>query len=190
MKKFTIILALILVPVLGFSQSIFDKYEDVEGVTSVIVNQKMFSMIASMGINLDDAEAQETLDMIKKISGMKVFTTSDEKVSADMLTTVNSYLKTSNLQELMRVKDGEQTVKFYVKEGKDENHVKELLMFMSGLKELTKNQEITINGKKREVETVLLSLTGDIDLRKIGEITNGMNVPGGDQLKKVNKKSE
>lgn len=78
---------------------------------------------------------------------MKVFTTGDDKVSADMLSTVNSYLKTSNLQELMRVKDGEQTVKFYVKEGKDENHVKELLMFMSGLKELTKNQEININGK-------------------------------------------
>ncbi len=189
MKKFSIIITLMFVSVLGYSQSVFDKYEDVEGVTSVIVNQKMFSMIASMGIDLDDAQAQESLNMIKKITGMKVFTTGDDKVSADMLSTVNSYLKTSNLQELMRVKDGEQTVKFYVKEGKDENHVKELLMFMSGLKELTKNQEININGKNRQVETVLLSLTGEIDLRKIGEITNGMNVPGGDQLKKVNKKS-
>ena len=189
MKKITIILALILIPVLAISQNVFDKYEDVEGVTSVIVNKKMFSMLASMGINLDDPEVQETLDMIKKIDGMKVFTTGDEKVSSDMLATVNSYLKTSNLQELMRIKDGEQTVKFYVKEGKDENHVKELLMFMSGLKELTKNQDININGKKREVETVLLSLTGEIDLRKIGEITNSMNVPGGDQLKNVKKKS-
>jgi hypothetical protein len=190
MKKVSFILAFILMPILAGAQSVFDKYEDVEGVTSVVVNQKMFSMIASMGISADDPEAQEYLDMVKKITGMRVFTTGDPKVSADMLATVNGYLKTSSLQELMRVKDGEQNIKFYAKEGKDENHVKELLMFMTGMNELTKNSDVNINGKKLEVETVLLSLTGDIDLRKIGEITNGMNVPGGDQLKKVKKSSE
>jgi hypothetical protein len=190
MKKVSFILALILMPFVVDAQSVFDKYEDVKGVTSVVVNQKMFSMIASMGINANDAEAQEYLDMVKKITGMRVFTTGDTKVSADMLATVDGYLKTSSLQELMRIKDGEQNIKFYVKEGKDENHVKELLMFMTGMNELTKNSDVNINGKKLEVETVLLSLTGDIDLRKIGEITNGMNVPGGDQLKKVKKSSE
>lgn len=190
MKKISFILAFILMPILASAQSVFDKYEDVKGVTSVVVNQKMFSMIASMGVNLVDAEAQEYLDMVKKITGMRVFSTGDAKVSADMLATVDGYLKTSSLQELMRVKDGEQNIKFYVKEGKDENHVKELLMFMTGLNELTKNQDVNVNGKKLEVETVLLSLTGDIDLRKIAEITNGMNVPGSDKLKKVKKSSE
>lgn len=190
MKKISFILAFILMPILAGAQSVFDKYEDVKGVTSVVVNQKMFSMIASMGVNLVDAEAQEYLDMVKKITGMRVFSTGDAKVSADMLATVDGYLKTSSLQELMRVKDGEQNIKFYVKEGKDENHVKELLMFMTGLNELTKNQDVNVNGKKLEVETVLLSLTGDIDLRKIAEITNGMNVPGSDKLKKVKKSSE
>lgn len=183
-------MALILMPVFANAQSVFDKYEDVKGVTSVVANQKMISMIISMGIDLNNPQAQETLNMVKKLTGMKVFTTGDEKVSADMLATVNSYLKSGNLQELMRIKDGNQIVKFYVKEGKDENHVKELLMFMTGLNELTKGQDININGKKLEVETVLLSLTGEIDLRKIGEITNGMNVPGGDQLKKVKKSSK
>ena len=72
---------------------------------------------------------------------------------------------------------------------KDDNHVKELLMFVNGLKELTKGQDITINGQKREIETVLLSLTGDIDLRQISKLTNKMNMPGGDQLKKVNEKN-
>lgn len=66
MKKISIIVALILLPALGYAQSIFDKYEDVDGVTSVVVNQKMFSMIASMGIDLDDPQAQESLNMIKK----------------------------------------------------------------------------------------------------------------------------
>ena len=90
--------------------------------------------------------------------------------------------------ELMRIKDGDQTVKFYVKEGKDENHVRELLMFVNGLKEMTSGQDITINGQKREFESVLLTLTGDIDLRQISKLTNSMDLPGGDQLKKAEKK--
>ena len=165
MKKLIVIIALIVAPMLSGSQSIFDKFEDMPEVVSVIVNQKMFSLIASIDVDMDDPEAQEYMNMVKK-----VFTTGDDKVSADMKATVTKYLKSSHLEELMRIKDGDQTVKFYVKEGKDENHVKELLMYVSGLKEMTKGQDIEINGKKREFETVLLSLTGDIDLRQVSKI--------------------
>ena len=42
--------------------------------------------------------------------------------------------------------------------------------------------------KKREIETVLLTLTGDIDLRQVSKITNQMDIPGGDQLKKASEK--
>jgi hypothetical protein len=188
MKKLAVILAIALAPIVTFGQSVFDKFEDMDGVTSVIVNQKMFKMLMDIQIQTDDPEAQELVDMVGKITGLKVLTTGDEKISADMNATFNSYLKSANLQELMRIKDGEQTVKFYVKEGKDDNHVKELLMFVTGLKEITKGQDITINGKKREIETVLLSLTGDIDLRQVSKLTNKMNVPGGNQLKKVGDK--
>ena len=189
MKKLILILAIVITPMLSYGQSIFDKFEDLDEVTSIVVNQKMFSMIAQIDVDLDDPESQEYLEMVKKITGLKVFTTGDEKISADMNATVAKYLSTSNLEELMRIKDGDQTVKFYVKEGKDENHVKELLMFVNGLKEMTKGQDITINGKKREIETVLLSLTGDIDLRQISKITSKMNVPGGEHLEKAGDKN-
>ncbi|NRD24030.1 DUF4252 domain-containing protein [Winogradskyella litoriviva] len=189
-KKLIVILAIIVAPFTSSAQSIFDKYEDMSEVVSVIVNEKMFSMIASIDVDMDDPEAQQYMDMVKKITGLKVFTTGDAKVSADMKATVEKYLKSSDLEELMRIKDGEQTVKFYVKEGKDENHVKELLMFVSGLKDLTKDQNIEINGKKREFETVLLSLTGEIDLRQISKITNQMDIPGGEQLKKAGENKE
>lgn len=185
MKKVIVIVALLAAPFLSGAQSIFDKYEDYPNVASVIVNQKMFNMIASIDIDMDDPEGQQYMEMIKKITGLKVFTTDDEAVSAEMKATVSKYLKKSQLEELMRVKDGDQTVKFYVKEGKDQNHVKELLMFVSGLKEMTQDQNIEINGKKREFETVLLTLTGDIDLRQVSKITNQMDIPGGDQLKKA-----
>lgn len=190
MKNFIVIIALILAPVVSGAQSIFDKFEDNPEVASMIINKKMFSMIASIDIDMDNAEDQQFMEMVKKISGLKVFTTGDEKVSAEMKATVNKYLKSSTLEELMRIKDGGQTVKMYVKEGKDENHVMELLMFVSGLKEMTEGQDITINGKKREFETVLLTLTGDIDLRQISKLTKQMDIPAGEQLEKAGEKKK
>ncbi len=188
MKKLILIIAVVFTSMTSFSQSVFDKFEDNEEVASVILNQKMFKMLATMGVDIDDPEMKEYVDMAKSITGFKVFTTGDEKVSAEMKATVTKYLKSSDLEELMRIKDGDQTVKFYVKEGKDENHVKELLMYISGLKEMTKGQDIKINGKNREFETVIMTLTGDIDLRQISKITNQMDIPGGDQLKKAGEK--
>lgn len=190
MKKLLIITALLLTPVITFAQGVFDKFEENSEVSSFVINQKMFRMLATIDVDMDDPEDQEFMEMAKKITGLKVFTTGSEKVSADMKSTVDKYLKSSSLEELMRFKDGEQTIKFYVKEGKDENHVKELLMFMTGLKEMTKGKNIEINGKKREFETLVLSLTGDIDLRQVSKITNKMDVPGGEQLKKAGDKKK
>ncbi|WP_252723623.1 DUF4252 domain-containing protein [Winogradskyella psychrotolerans] len=187
-KKIVVIVAAMLISVTGFSQSVFDKYEDQKGVASVILNGKMFKMLATMGIDIDDPEMKEYAEMANNITGFKVFTTGDTKIAADMNATVAKYLKSSALEELMRIKDGDQTVKFYVKEGKDDNHVKELLMFITGLKELTKDQNIEINGKKREFETVVMTLTGNIDLRQVSKITNQMDIPGGEQLKKAGEK--
>ena len=50
-----------------------------------------------------------------------------------------------------------------------------------------KDMDIDINGKK--LETVLLSLTGDINLRSVSKLTDKMDLPGGDQLGKASKKS-
>lgn len=186
MKKIILIIAIIVTPLMSFAQSgLFDKYEDMNNVTSGVLNQKMFSMLASFNINLDNPEEQAIFDAVKKIESIKFLTTGDEKISKSMETDVNKYLKSSNLDELMRFKDGDQTVKFYVREGSNENEVKELLMFVNGLKELTQVQNITINGEKREVETVMVSILGDIDLREISKVLNSMNIPGGEHLKKA-----
>ena len=189
MKKLVLILALIVTPLMSFAQGgLFDKYEDMEGVGSGVVNSKMFEMIASIDIDMDDPQAAATLDMIKKIKSLKFLTTGDKSISSQMAADVSKYIASSQLEELMRFKDGEQTVKFYVREGSSSNHVKELLMFVSGLEELTKGQDITINGEKRQIETVIVSVLGDIDLREISKITKSMNIPGGEHLEKAGDK--
>ncbi|MGC6437749.1 MAG: DUF4252 domain-containing protein [Flavobacteriaceae bacterium] len=180
-------LILLTASTLVFSQSIFEKYEDMDNVTSVIVNQKMFSMLAEMQIQTNDSEADAFLTQVKSLKNLTVYTTADDAICKSMINDVKSYIKSSNMEELMRIKDGEQNVKFYVRSGRDDNHVSELLMLVNGLSEIIEQQNIEVGGDKRVIETVLLSLVGDIDLRKVSELTNQLNVPGGDQLKKASK---
>lgn len=179
MKKFLILAALMVTPLLGSAQSIFDKYEEMDEVSSVIVNKNMFELLMKMDVDVDDPEAKEFMDIAKSLSGVKVFVTEDKAVSDDMKSTVDRYLKSSSLSELMRVKDKDANVKFYIREGKDSDHVSELLMFVTGIN----NSDIEINDRK--IETVLLTLTGDIDLTKIGALTKKMNLP--EELNKAEK---
>ena len=171
MKKFSLIVAVALLPLAGFSQSIFDKYEKMDEVGAVIVNKGMIDLVSSLGALDDDRDAKEFVEMAKGISGIRVFMTESTDIAMDMSKTVKKYLKSSTLEELMRVKDKDVNVKFYVKKGKHQDHVTELLMFVSDLKKL----DVDVHGRK--FETVLVSMTGDIDLRKIGALTKKMDLP-------------
>lgn len=163
MKKYILIVVMALVPLAGFSQSLFDKFEDLDDVTSVVVNKSMFNLLAKIDVEVDDPEAQDFMDIASSLKSLKVFTTENKKIGDDMKSSVDSYLKSSKMEELMRVKDKDANVKFYIKEGKDADHVSELLMFVTGMK--------NVEADGRKFETVILSLTGDIDLNKIGSLT-------------------
>ena len=182
MKKLVLIAVMAVLPLTGFSQSIFDKFEDLDNVSSVIINKNMFNLLVKMDVDVDDPEAREFMDIAQSLSGLKVFVTEDKAVSADMKATVDKYLRSASLEELMRVKDKDANVKFYVKKGKDDDHVSELLMFVTGMN----NIDVEVNDRK--IETVLLTLTGDIDLTKIGSLTKKMDLP--EELNKAEKKNK
>lgn len=161
------ILLLLSTKVMG--QSSFDKFEDNELVTTVVVSQKMFQMLSK--IDNKDPEAKEFMEIANKLTGLKIFTTENKSVGQKMKSEVENYLSKSVLTELMRVKDKSTNVKFYVKQGKSENLVSELLMFVED------------SGTSKQ--TVILTLTGDIDLNKIGVLTKNMNLPS--EIKAVGK---
>jgi hypothetical protein len=150
------------------AQSQFDRFEDIDGVSSVIVNQKAFELMSKIGAETDE----EYLDLIKNIKTLKVFATEDTGVAKQMKAEAEKYLKSGRLEELMRVKDKDDNVKIYIKEGSNENFVKELFMFVS-------------NASDGDHETVIISLTGNIDLRQVSKLTEKMDLPGGEELKKV-----
>jgi hypothetical protein len=189
MKKTVILfaLAILLMPLTAMAQNnIFDKYSDNDDVTYVSIKPKMFQMLAKIDINTDDKDAKEFIEMVNSITSFKTMATDNKAISADIASWVKS--RSNKLEELMEVKDDGTIVKFYVKEGKDSDHVKELLMYVSGLDEKMKDANININGKDRSIETVVISFTGDIDLNQISKLTQKMNLPGGKELDKKGKK--
>lgn len=185
MKKSLLLLVLLVLPILGFSQDIFDKYSENNDVTYVAMQPKMFQMLAKMSISTDDPESKDFFSLVNSITSFKVITTESATISKDLDSWVSKKLSAATYQELMRVRDGDSNVKFYVKEGKDADHVKELLMLVTGLKDRKELKDVDLNGQK--IETVLLSLTGDIDLKKIATLTDKMNLPGGKELSKASK---
>ena len=184
MKTFIFIVLGLMLSLTITAQDLFSKYESMDGVTSGVINSKMFSMIASMDIDVDDPDAKTFMEMVNKIESVKLLVTGSQNISKNMVADTEAYIRKANLDELMRFKDGAQNVRFYVREGKDQNHVKELLMFITGLGEMLAGEDLSINGKTREVETVIVSIVGDIDLKQISKITSKMNLPGGEQLDK------
>lgn len=172
MKKIIVTFLMVLLPSLFFAQSVFDKFDGPEEVTTVIVNKKMFQMMGD--VDAKDKESQAFLKLAKKLDNLKVFTTSNSKYAADMKATAEKYLKTAGLEELMRISDKGQNIRILVKTGATPTTIRELLMFIEG------------SGGKGH-ESVLMSLTGNFDLNEIALLTDKMNLPGGDNLKKAAK---
>ncbi len=176
MKKLAILIAFIVAPVLVSAQNAFDSFENEDDVTSVVVTKNMFKLLSSMDLQSDDPEAQEYLALVNNLDNIKIYTTNNIEVAKRMDAAVLKYVKNSKgLSELMRIKDEGKNIKFYSKEGSDENHVKELLMHLSG----------NIEGEER---TVIMSITGNIDLKKISKLTSDLNMPGSEELKNIENK--
>jgi len=170
MRKLILSLVLVLTTNTFFAQSVFDKFDGLDDVTTVIVNKKMFALLSKMDVK--DKVTQQYVNLIKKLDNLKVFVTQSDKRSDEMKAVADKYIRSSALEELMRVNEKGKSVKIYVKSGASDSQIKELLMFVEG------------GGKE---ESVLMSLTGNFDLDELSVLTDKMKLPGGDDLKKASK---
>jgi hypothetical protein len=171
MKKIIVILVFAFVSTNLFAQTAFDKFNNLDDVTAVIVNKKMFELLSK--VDTKDKESQQYVNLIKKLDNLKVFVTKSKSRANELQTTADKYLKSNLLEELMRINDKGKNVKIYVKSGSTDSQVKELLMFIEG------------SGNE---ETVLMSLTGNFNMDELSALTDKMKLPGGDELKKASKK--
>ncbi|MCY1237562.1 hypothetical protein D9M72_502640 [compost metagenome] len=111
-------------------------------------------MLGEIKTDVKEKEVAKYMKMADKIDNFKMFSTSSIKKAAEMKTAFDAYRKKESLEELVRVNDKGKNVQIYMKSGNSSSKVKELLMFIEG-------------GDRKGDETVLISLTGDIDLSNL-----------------------
>lgn len=172
MKKIIFTALIALTTMISTAQSPFDKFEEVKGVTSIVMNQKMFKLLSKVDLNSSDPEMKEYLSLINNLDNVKMYTSADDGVAAKMASTMQGYISSGGLQELMRVKDDGKNAKFYYKGDSNDDFVKEFVMFMKG----------DIDGENR---AVFFQVTGNIDLKQISKLAQDLDFKGSDALKNV-----
>ncbi|MDY0779670.1 DUF4252 domain-containing protein [Tenacibaculum sp. IB213877] len=161
MKKIILILALVFTSNAIFSQSIFDKLEDLDDVSSVVVTKDAFELLKKFPDA--DSEDMKIFNTAKGLQELKVFSTENLNIASQMESMVDNAIKKSNLTQLMRVKDKGSRVKIYIKATKNKDIVSEVLMFV---------KDTEVNDKDDKPTATIISLVGDIDVNKLSEIAN------------------
>jgi hypothetical protein len=143
----------------------FTKYQDDETFTQVKVSQKMFGLFTNMDVEKPDDK--EVLDAISKIQGLRVLAKHETRDSRTLYKEALSVIPTNTYEELMSVRDKDKDMKFFIREISS-GKIGELVMVMGG------NDEF-----------MLLTLFGEIDLKKISHIGRKMNIEGLQNLEKI-----
>jgi hypothetical protein len=146
----------------------FSKYQDDESFTQVKVSSKMFGLFTNMEVT--KPEDKEILDAISKIKGLRVLAKHETRDSRALYKEAMAMIPEKEYEELMSVRDKDKDMKFFIKE-LSAGKIGELVMVMGG------NDEFMV-----------LTLFGEIDLKKIGKIGKKMDIDGLDKLEKINEK--
>ena len=144
----------------------FSKYQDDPEFTQVTVSSKMFGMFTNLEVQ--KPEDKEILEAISKIKGLRILAKNDARNSRELYKEALSIIP-KDYEELMFVRDKDQDMKFLIKETSP-GKISELLMIAAG------NDDFK-----------MLSLFGDIDLKKVGKIGNKMSIDGLEKLHKLDK---
>lgn len=169
-----IVITLVMIPSSIFAQGDFDKlyekYAGKDGFTSINISTDMFKFLNSMDMSDSSDEAKKTQNVMAQLEGLKmlVYDKPEGKVGVDFYKEINDNISMKDFVELMTVKDSDSDIKFLVKKS-GKNSVSELLMIVKG-----------------EDEVLIMSMTGDIDMNTISDISNSLNMKGMDKLDKIN----
>jgi len=149
-------------------ESIFEKYSGNREFTVIEVTKGLFDLLAK--IEMDDPELAEMQHAVAGLERLRVISLSANENNADarakFYNDISKNIPESELNELMTVKEKDTDIRFLARYR--ESVISEILM--------------TLNGKD---ETVLLSLTGKIDLKHLSNISGVLDLQGMKYLEKL-----
>ena len=130
-RLFIILIGVVLATFSLNAQNRFDKIAEMEGVTSVYVSPKMFTMMKDSNSNTGDINIDK---VAKKLTGLQILSSENPDASS-LLRKETAFINPKNgYEELMRVKDEGERMFIYMKEGKETN---EYILLVDENKEFT-----------------------------------------------------
>jgi hypothetical protein len=112
------------------------------------------------------------MQVLSSLTGLKVFSTEDVAISAEIAKDANDYISSKSMTELVRINDNGTKVKFYIVKGDEAHFAKELIM-------------VLVEKKDGKQNTVVMVVSGNIDLRKLSKLNSKVKVIDGKYLKEV-----
>lgn len=147
----------------------FNKYLDDERFTSVFVSGRMFEMFSEVAPGT--GEEKEMQELVRQLKGLRILA-SENIDGRKMYREATANLDGKGYEELMRISEGSaEELKFLVKE--TNGKISELLM---------------LTGQDKSF--FLMSIVGNIDLKKLSKLAANLNIQGMDQLKKLNENKQ
>jgi len=169
----TLLISMFCSPVLLTAQNnpmdkLFQKYAGKDCFTSVSISKDMFQLFSGIDSDEADKDFEEFQGMISQLEGLKILTYSqtEDCKGIDFYKELTAVYPMQKYTELMVVQEKDELINFYIlKEG---NKIPELLMIV-----------------RDPGETVVLSLTGNIDLSYISKLGKSLKIEGLDNLEKI-----
>ena len=180
MRHHILIIGWLLCTIPLHSQSFFSAYQNEEGVQYLTVSPMMFRLLGQMNLQTDDPDTAAYLQMIQSIRSFKVLMTQQADMTASLDQSIEKWVASESLALMLQLEETDHLLRFYAELGPVENQVKRLLMFSKG-----KHLENTVSIAGQSLQSVVVYLEGEIDLALVGRLTELMDLPGGNQLKKI-----
>jgi hypothetical protein len=175
MKKFGIILLVMSLGFVGFAQNQLDAFSGLDQVKSVVVNKKMFDLMAKVKMDESDKEAARYLEMIKNLAQLTFYSTADKPTALQMKMAVAQYAAATKLSEMSRFSEGGKQISLYAMPGASAQFLSEILLFVES---------------STAEDTVLFSLRGTIDLNEVAFLSERLKLPGKEAIQRAVKGSK
>lgn len=147
------------------AHKLFDKYEDEEGFTSVLISEFAFQMLSNVNKG-GEKDFEEVGDMI---TGIRILTAENSSKAANFYRDLQQtfQMKSAQYKPLMTVKDDGEEVLFYLKE--ENKKIKEFILLV-----------------QNPTNPVMILIEGeDIDLNKLKRLSGKTDMGPLDQLNQI-----
>ena len=164
------------------SQTIFEKYQNNKDVTQISISPQMFNLISKFKISASDSNSKELIQMIQSLTLFRVMTTKEKNIATDMETWMQNEFQKKTLEPLLSIKENNVEVEFGAIYADNQLTLNRLVMYVRGLQNYIDDTNNIRYAAEPKLDFILFEIKGKIDLNQIANLSNLLEIPGGEFL--------